>query len=153
MYLSGIAQDAENVPFPQRLQRRTRGLARMGRVVRRRLGAAQEQQARHAERIGRLFDDFDVLLMPVSSQQPVSAGRWEGRGAVTTLLDLGRVYPFTGVWNYVGFPSLSIPGGLSRDGRPIGMQLVGRPGSEATLLALGAQLEAELDFVATPPGY
>jgi len=37
-----------------------------------------------------------------------------------------------------------VPAGRSEDGLPIGMQLVGRHGEEAMLLALAAQLEGEL---------
>jgi amidase len=55
-----------------------------------------------------------------------------------------KAYPFALEWNLTGQPSISVPVGRSDDGLPIGMQLVGRHGEEATLLALAAQLEGEL---------
>jgi Asp-tRNA(Asn)/Glu-tRNA(Gln) amidotransferase A subunit family amidase len=45
------------------------------------------------------------------------------------------------VWNHVGNPALSVPGGTTPDGLPVGVQLVGPPDGEARLLALAAQLE------------
>ena len=50
--------------------------------------------------------------------------------------------PFAPLANLTGMPAISIPFGLSRDGLPIGIQLMGPLGSEALLLALAAQVEA-----------
>jgi len=47
--------------------------------------------------------------------------------------------------NFVGVPALTMPGGLTRTGRPIGFQLVGQNNSEATLLELGARFQALTD--------
>ena len=90
------------------------------------------------------FESHDVLLTPVSAVPPVRAGQWEGLGAVRTFLGMAQVYPFALEWNLTGQPSVSVPVGSSEDGLPIGMQLVGRHGEEAMLLALAAQLEGEL---------
>jgi amidase len=146
-YLAGIAQDAAGVPRPERLQRRTRGFARLGRPIPRALvDRARRDEGRHAARINRLFEDHDVLLTPTCAHPPVDAARWEGRGAMRTLLGMASVYPFTGVWNMTGQPAVSIPAPPSRDGLPIGAQLVGPPHAEGRLLALAAQLERELDW-------
>ena len=64
---------------------------------------------------------------------------------------MALAYPFTSEWNLTGQPALALPGGLSDDGLPIGVQLVGRHGAEATLLALGAQLEERLGWPARRP--
>ena len=60
-------------------------------------------------------------------------------------------YPFTGHWNLTGQPSISVPVGVSDDGLPLGVQLVGRQGAEATLIGLAAQLEAELGWAERRP--
>jgi amidase len=48
---------------------------------------------------------------------------------------------FTGQFSITGQPAVSVPAGLDGDGLPVGVQLVGRPFAEATLISLAAQLE------------
>jgi len=143
-YLAGIAQDVdERYERPERLQRRTKGFGRIGNAI---PGPALDWALRNddTERMRPFFERHDVLLTPVSAVPPVRAGQWEGLGAVRTFLGLAQAYPFALEWNLTGQPSISVPVGRSDDGLPIGMQLVGRHGEEATLLALAAQLEGEL---------
>jgi amidase len=150
-YLAGIAQDAdERFERPDRLQRRTKGFARIGHAI---PGAVLDWARREddTERMRPFFERHDVLLTPVSAVPPVGAGQWEGLGAVRTFLGLAQAYPFAPEWNLTGQPSISVPAGRSDDGLPIGMQLVGRHGEEATLLALTAQLEGELRWTEDRP--
>jgi len=146
-YLAGIAQDAARMARPARLQRRTRGFARIGGLV---PGALVERalrdEADHAARIGALFRDHDVLLTPVSTRPPVDAAQWEGMGAARTLLGMSRVYPFTGIWNMTGQPAISIPAPPTSEGLPVGAQLVGPADSEPLLLSVAGQLERELGW-------
>ena len=146
LYLRGIADDARAMPQPERLQRRTRGYARMGGLVTDAgLRWAQREGERFAERVAaEPFREFDALLTPVSTRPPVRAGRWEGRGALPALVDQTVTFPFNVPWNLTGQPAAAFPAGTAADGMPIGLQLVGRPDGEATLLSLCAQLEAEL---------
>ena len=64
------------------------------------------------------------------------------RGAVSTLLRVGRYVPYQQVWNLTGQPAAVVPWGFDGDGLPMSVQLVGRPYDEATLLSLSAQIEA-----------
>jgi len=151
-YLNGIADDAKRFGEPERLQRRTRGFIRLGKLVPRRLlGKALRDEAHHAARIGELFRDHDVLLTPTIARLPVRAARWEGLSALRTLLEMAPVYPFTGVWNMTGQPAISIPAPPSRDGLPIGAQLIAPAHGEERLLGLAAQLERELGWPAMRP--
>jgi len=150
-YLCGIAQDAESFPRPERLQRRTRGFARLGGLIPAPLlERARRDEARHAARINEVFRAHDVLLTPTMARPPVDAAAWEGRSALRTLLGMAAAYPFTAVWNLTGQPAVSVPappvGGL-----PVGAQLVGPPDGEGRLLALAAQLEGELGWTRHRP--
>jgi amidase len=146
-YMSGIAQDAERMARPERLQRRTRGFARIGRLMPDALlQRALRDEQDHAARLGELYRDHDLLLTPVSTRLPVDAAQWEGLGAARTLLGMSRVYPFTGIWNMTGQPAISIPVPPTDDGLPVGAQLVGPADSEPLLLSLAAQLEREVDW-------
>jgi amidase len=142
-YLGGIAEDAATVAHPRRLERRTRAMTRMGRmlpdaVVRR----ARTHEHVAAERLNRLLADHDVLMTPGTAGLPLPIGRYEGRGAIWTFNGVGRYTPYTPAWNVTGQPAASVPAGFTPEGVPLAVQLVGRPHDEATLLSLSAQLEA-----------
>jgi amidase len=65
-----------------------------------------------------------------------------------------RIVPFLGIWNATGQPAASLPAGATEEGLPFGVQLVGRPHDEATLLSLSAQLEAARPWAEQrPPGF
>ena len=73
-YLRGIVDDADAVERPNRLQRRTRGFARIGSLIpERMLAAARRDEIAHAARINRVFEHADVLLTPVTAGPPVGA--------------------------------------------------------------------------------
>jgi len=151
-YLAGVAQDVdERVERPDRLQRRTKGFARMGRAI---PGPVLDWARREddSSRYEDFFREHDVLLTPVNATPPWRAGQWEGLGAVRTLLGMAQVQPaLTGEWNLTGQPAISVPGGMSEDGLPIGVMIVGRHNDEATLIALAAQLEGELRWTDRRP--
>ncbi len=151
-YLRGIHDDVERVPFPDRLERRTRGYGRLGGAI----PAALMERARRAAaedeaRLEGLFGRFDVLITPVMGGTAIGVRSAEGRGALRTMLSQSRFYCFTPIWNHLGNPAASIPAGFDDDGMPLAVQLIGRPGAEATLLSLAAQLEAERPWADTRP--
>ena len=147
-FLAGIADHGRHVDRPERLERRTRGIIRMGGALT--AGTVRRCRAnedRHRERINRIFDDFDALISPVTGTPAPEIGRWAGRGAVRTLVGIARAFPFTLQWNYTGQPAASIPlPPSSPGGMPRAFQLVVPPNREDLLLSLGAQLERELGW-------
>ncbi len=149
-FFAGVAQDAGRVELPDRLQRRTKGWARLGNAIPRPVldWALREDDT---ARMRPFFERHDVLVTPVASRPAVPAGEWEGLGAARTFLGLAQVYSFTGEWNLTGQPAISVPVGMSDDDLPIGAMIVGRHGEEATLIALAAQLEAELRWTDRRP--
>ncbi len=143
-YLRGIAEDFAKVPNPERLERRTQAMARLGRLIPDGLfEKARRGEAADAARVGAIFERHDVLMTPVMGGTALPVRRWEGRGALWTLIGMSRFYPYCIPWNHLGNPAMSVPAGFSADGMPLAVQIVGRPGEEATLLSLAAQLEAE----------
>lgn len=152
-FLKGIEQDAAKVRQPERLQRRTRGFARLGSLI---PDAALERALRierdYAERYNRVLEGRDVLMTPVMASAPPTAAQWEGRGALRTLIEMTMVYPYCVVWNALGQPAAAVPAGLGSDGTPRSVQLIAGPEREHLLLSLAAQIEAERPWAdARPP--
>ena len=150
-YFHGIREDVLRMPHQDRLERRTRGFARMGLPWAPFVERARREEAEHAERIFRVFDEHDVLLTPMTAQPPIEVMRWEGLGALRTSEGMGRVYPFAATWNVLGNPAASVPALLNEDGLPIAVQLVARPNDEHTIVSLAAQIEAERPWAERPP--
>jgi aspartyl-tRNA(Asn)/glutamyl-tRNA(Gln) amidotransferase subunit A len=74
----------------------------------------------------------DVVIAPAS------------RSVAPTIVatDLGGITRFMRPANFLGLPSLVVPAGQSKSGLPIGMQLIGRPFGDETLIALGRAFQA-----------
>ena len=137
--LRGVHDEAASVERPELLEPRTRAVARRGGLFAPRLVRAL--RALEPRWAARALGGHDVLLTPVTTSTPPPVGRWEGRGAIRTYAGTISYFSTTPAWNLSGQPALSLPAGFARDGMPLGVQLVGRPHDEATLLALAAQLE------------
>lgn len=58
---------------------------------------------------------------------------------------------FTRFVNYFGLPALAVPAGFDESGMPIGLQLIGRPGSEQLLLRIAIRLQERTDWHARVP--
>lgn len=139
-WLAGPAEQAADLDRAL-LQRRSRAHVRAGDVVRRtglvRAGAAQDWRLRAEE----FFADHDVLVTPTLATLPPKARRWHERSWLGNAVPSMRLAGFTGLWNLAGYPALSVPAGRHPAGVPLGVQLVGAPGSEPLLLGIAAQLE------------
>jgi amidase len=141
-WLAGIADDARDMAHPERLEPRTRSMARVGRLVHGpALRWAMEGERTDAARINALFDDVDVLLQPGSATLPFQVGRHTGAGWMRTFNGIAASVPFQAIWNHLGNPAMTVPSGMAPEGLPTSVQLVARPDGEETLLALAGQIE------------
>ena len=142
-YLRGVHDDMAAMPLPQRLEARTRGMARLGGLFSdRRIAAVRAAEDRIRARVLSIFDDVDVVITPGTATGPSRIGAYQRRGAVATLLLVGARVPFQEMFNVTGQPAAVVPWGFDRDGLPVSVQLVGRPSDESTLLSLSAQIES-----------
>ncbi|MBS9535348.1 amidase [Mycobacterium sp. M1] len=141
-YFRGIRDDVRALPHPERLEARTRAMARIGALVsERRIAAVRAAEATIRARVGAIFDDVDVVLTPGNAVPPPRLGARQRSGALATVARAGAEVPYQQVWNVTGQPVATVPWGPDRHGLPVGVQLVGRPHDEATLLSLAAQIE------------
>jgi amidase len=141
-YFRGAFDDVRTLPHPERLEARTRGFARIGRLFSdRRMNAIRAAESEVAERVQSIFDDVDVVITPGTAKGPSRIGAYQRRGAITTLTLVAQRVPFQALFNVTGQPAAVVPWALDGNGVPTSVQLVGRPFDEATLLSLGAQIE------------
>ena len=96
------------------------------------------QQAR---RLVATWEQIDVLLTPTLTYPAPTLGAL-GQDVNTASADFLDWLSFTHPFNCTGQPAISVPMAMSKAGLPIGVQLVGRPHDEYSILSLGAQLEA-----------
>ena len=88
------------------------------------------------------LETAQVLLLPTTPHAAFPHGR-----APVTQAD------FTALANIAGLPALSLPAGWSADGLPVAVQIIGRPHSEATLLAFAARIDSVLGAYRPPPAF
>ena len=81
--------------------------------------------------VDNLFQHVDYIVTPTVGFAAPLIGRPDEMIARTDALTR-----MTFVWSFAGTPAISIPCGFTQDGLPIGMQVIGRPWSDASLLAI-----------------
>jgi aspartyl-tRNA(Asn)/glutamyl-tRNA(Gln) amidotransferase subunit A len=99
---------------------------------------AQQARAALRERCAAIFERADLLSTP---SQPGAAPP----------LGMPASTAFTGPFNILGWPAISVPAGLTAAGLPLGMQIAGRPWDEATVLRAARAVEAGLGRAFHPP--
>ncbi len=90
------------------------------------------------------FRNVDAVLTPTAPSAAFAAG--EKFDPVTMYLN----DVFTVTANIAGIPGLSVPAGLSQQGLPLGLQILGRPFDEETVFAVGGAIERAAGFGALP---
>jgi Asp-tRNA(Asn)/Glu-tRNA(Gln) amidotransferase A subunit family amidase len=101
------------------------------------LGQAQQARAQLRRRVSGQLAEVDVLLLPV---QPDTA----------PVLGIPAPTTFTGPFNCLGWPAISLPVGLSGAGLPLAVQIVAHPWAEPTLLRAAYAAEQRLGRLEPP---
>ena len=154
------------------LERATRVIARFGDVIT--AGEAHAALLRlHAvsRQIVGATEMYDAVLMPIIAHPPLPCGAMNPKGADELLENIAdklrltrllRFKPFrdkllhNSLWfthwpaiqNISGQPAIALPVFVTKDGLPLGIQAVGRPGDEETILSLAGQFEKISDWAA-----
>jgi amidase len=101
-------------------------------------------RARVKGELDKLLASVDLLLMPVMGLATPSLATLKaaGRTPQTTAARLRYTAPF----DMSGHPTLTLPGGMTADGVPVGFQIVGRAFDEASILAAGHAYQQVTDW-------
>ena len=125
----------------------TRWLVERGRELRARaLVTALSTLTSFEKSINRQFAGFDAVLTPAMAQTPRPIGWYSSDDPDLNFAQQVQYTPFTSFANVTGLPAITLPIALTDDGLPMGVQLIGRPGGEATLFSLGVQLERRMGW-------
>lgn len=158
-------------------ERATRILARFGEMTSGgALYAALDRLSASGRRIIAETAHFDAVLMPLIAHPPLPCGALDPKGAddwieeildrlrLTKLLSLKPLFgqlmdkslgftPWPAIQNVTGQPAIALPVHMTKDGLPLGVQAVGRPGDEETLFSLAAQMEKQSGWLKRRAGF
>ena len=109
---------------------------------------AQKVRTLIARDFTQAFGACDVLLTPAT---PCAAFGIGAKTADPVSMYLNDV--FTVTVNLAGLPGISVPAGLTHDGLPLGLQIIGKAFDEATVLRAGRAIEMAADFKAKPQAW
>ncbi|MGB5771356.1 MAG: amidase [Crocosphaera sp.] len=91
------------------------------------------------------FEEYDVLVLPVYLHQPIKIGEWANLSPEETLDKIMNWVAPCPAFNASGLPAIALPMGQDEKGLPVGVQLVGKPADELTLIRVASQLETASD--------
>ena len=109
------------------------------------LAAAHSDVSAFRDRWTRVLTEVDFVLSPITPNHTLDHGTEEIDGVDLIAATTQLTFPINGA----GLAALALPGRLADDGLPVGLQLIGPPGSDWRLLALGSEFE-RLRVVPTP---
>jgi Asp-tRNA(Asn)/Glu-tRNA(Gln) amidotransferase A subunit family amidase len=113
---------------------------------------AQHRRTEMWQTLARFFGKYDVLVTPTTAVPAFPIGTFfpeeiAGR-KLENQLDW---FPFTYPFNITGSPAISVPGGWTADGLPVGLQIVGRRFADATVLRVAAAYETAAPWIDRRP--
>lgn len=130
----------------------TRWLVGRGRELSaRQLAEALAALSQYESRVIRQFSGFDAVMTPTLAMTPRPVGWYDSADGERNFAQQVQYTPYTSFVNVTGLPAITLPVAVTDGGLPMGVQLIGRPGGEAVLLSLGAQLERRIGWARRHP--
>jgi Asp-tRNA(Asn)/Glu-tRNA(Gln) amidotransferase A subunit family amidase len=119
------------------------------------LKTALAVRQRNWQRFRRVLADHDLLLSPTSQLIARPAQDWDAAwtrpdGAWPHATFAPHYTSHTHMFNWLGWPAVSVPCGFV-DGPPVGLQIIGKPGSEATIFRAAAAFQGARPPLPEPP--
>lgn len=114
------------------------------------IGAAERYRAEMYRRVITFLNDYEVLITPATPILPFPVGTmWPQQIAGVKQQTYIDWIAITAITSLLACPVLAVPVGFSRNGLPFGVQIIGRPRSEARLFQIGAAIEKLFDLPPT----
>jgi aspartyl-tRNA(Asn)/glutamyl-tRNA(Gln) amidotransferase subunit A len=107
------------------------------------------QSRREMEQVRRsivhIFESVDLLITPTVRIPPFTIADLQADPDTVRARELAMLHNARAL-NFPGLPTISVPCGFTRSGLPVGMQITGRPGDEATVCRLAHAYEQATDW-------
>jgi Asp-tRNA(Asn)/Glu-tRNA(Gln) amidotransferase A subunit family amidase len=121
------------------------------------LWASLESRGRNVAKFDRLWKDFDVLLTPTTQLLARPVDEWndcwtKDQDRFTHGSFAGTYTSHVMLFNWLSFPAFSVPCGFV-DGLPIGLQIVGKPGSEKKMFQIAQAFQTAFPQDERPPSF
>lgn len=113
---------------------------------------AVSQMQMIARQIVAFFEAVDVLVLPTYMHPPIRVSEWANLSPEETLVKIINWIAPCPPFNATGQPAIALPTGFDNN-VPIGIQLIGRPSAEATLISLAASLEVTKPWIQHRPTF
>jgi aspartyl-tRNA(Asn)/glutamyl-tRNA(Gln) amidotransferase subunit A len=98
------------------------------------------------EFVAEVFAEVDAVLAPAIPEPAPALAAVTAGSTDEVVRRMGRFSRLTRPFNVLGLPVIALPCGASADGRPLGLQIVGRPFDESTVLRLAHAYEQATDW-------
>lgn len=99
------------------------------------------------------FSPFDAVLTPALALPPQPIGWFDASDAARNFSQQVQYAPYSSFVNVAGLPAIVVPVTVDGSGHPVSVQLIGRPGGEAAIIALAASLEERRGPLPHPPAW
>lgn len=97
------------------------------------------------------FAPYDAVITPALAESPRPIGWFDRADAEHGFSQQVRYAPYSSFVNVAGLPAIVVPVTTDATGHPVSVQLIGRPGGEAAIVSLAAELETARGLLPHPP--
>jgi amidase len=118
------------------------------------IGRAEKLRSALWQRVRAFMEDHELLVLPTAAVRPFPVEQpYPTEIAGKPLADYTQWFFLTYAISVTGLPAISVPAGFTRDGLPVGLQIVGRRRQEVAVLRAAAAFEAAAPWAdRVPPG-
>jgi amidase len=149
--VESMSKETGIVPGPESLEATTLAAYRFGREMTMfQLGDARRAVNAIVRQVTGFLSGYDLLVTPTTNVPAFAIGELNGNdpslGVEGWVRQIFSLASFAPVFNWTGTPAISLPLGTTSEGLPVGVQLAAPMCDEATLFAVGAELERAMPW-------
>ena len=143
---AGVRDEYKLIDSVSKLEARSRQAAMIYKAAGFLAAGAERRADALATQVFKVFDDYDIVLMPTIAHPPLLVGQLDGASVLGAIRASLPIIAYTAIWNVLGNPAVAVPSGFTANGLPLSVQLAAAPNREPLLLQVAAQIERLLPW-------